>query len=101
MTKGSDWPVEGAKGPALDKHEVADMLGIGVPAINQAQKRTRAGLARVPFPEPSGIARRERRGTSRWASYWYATDVRRYGRKAGHLDGKGQLVAKAEPAKVA
>lgn len=44
-----DSPVLGA---ALTKEEVAEMLGIGVNAVDVALHRTRNGVARIDFPEP-------------------------------------------------
>lgn len=93
MSKVFDWPPEGARGPALDKAESAQTLGISVEGVNQALKRSRAGVAKESFPEPDGYAKRaDAGGPTRMKAYWWRSTIVGYGKRAGHLNRKGKLV---------
>ncbi|HEX8106120.1 MAG TPA: hypothetical protein VF516_00265 [Kofleriaceae bacterium] len=93
------WPEPDADGAALDLAEVATTLGLSTSAVEVQLKRTRAGTARVAFPEPRGSAHREQPAPGGRPAYarrfWRAADIERYAaeRKRGGQRGHRQIPA--------
>lgn len=80
------WPVEKVgTGPALTKRQIAERLGLTLGAVEAAIRRTDAGKARVPFPDPAGYAVPPDAKRKTMVPYWYLRNVEAYGRAAGNL----------------
>lgn len=76
MTPSTAWPADHPEyGPALTRSQVAELIGWRNPDnVDVAISRTRAGTARVPFPEPAGLAPRP--GASGYAErFWWRSVI--------------------------
>lgn len=85
-------PLKVGLGPAMRREEVAQRCGVGVSSIDNARKRTRAGTARVAFPDPDGYGIPP--GGTRPVAYWFERVIVKYGIEVGWLNAKGEVVVK-------
>jgi len=84
MTTLGEWPEPHPEhGEALDTDGAAALLGISHSTLDVRLHRTRAGTARVPFPEPDGPARNAEGQPIR---YWWTVTIEAY-RDAWKLGG--------------
>lgn len=89
------WPApKVGTGPALNKREAGERLGISLAAVEMAIRRTRLGQARFPFPQAEGRAVHPDSRRAVEVPWWRERTIIAYGKRAGILDEKTGAIRK-------